>query len=435
MNAQQNKSTQDIQDMPLALRMRPRSLEEFIGQKHILGPDKLLRRLIDSDRITSIILYGPSGTGKSALASIISAITKAEFMSIHAASASVKEVKTILDLARKKKKFSQVKTILFVDEIHRFNKSQQDVFINDVESGNIILIGATTYNPFFYVIPALISRSHIFEFKPHNRDDLYSLLMRAIEDKEQGFGNIPIICDRQALEHLCLMSDGDARRALNSLEVGILTTAPKVDGKIYFTLDVAQESIQKKIVRYDRDGDDHYDTISAFIKSMRGSDPDAALHWLAQMIYAGEDPRFIARRILICASEDVGNADPQAIVIANAAYQAAEVLGMPEARIPLAQATVYIACAPKSNAAYIGLERATEDVKNDTQTEVPQHLKDASYKSAKLLNRGQGYQYAHQGKNHYVKQEYFKQNKKYYFPTDLGYEKKIKEWLKTLKQE
>ncbi|MFH1061519.1 MAG: replication-associated recombination protein A [Candidatus Omnitrophota bacterium] len=421
-------------DAPLALRMCPKTLNDFVGQKHLLAEGKLLRRLIDSDRIRSLILYGASGTGKSALSFLISTITHSAFVSVHAAVAGVKEVKAELAMAKKLKTATGKKTILFIDEIHRFNKAQQDILLNDVEMGNVILIGATTHNPFFYIIPALVSRSHIFEFKPHTQDDLFLILKRAITDKQTGFGNMLLIVEDQALKHLCLYSDGDARRALNALEVGILTTPESADQKIHFTLEVAQESIQKKIVRYDRNGDEHYDTISAFIKSMRGTDPDAALYWLAKMIYAGEDPRFIARRILICASEDVGNADPRALEIANAAFQAVEVLGMPEARIPLAQATVYIACAPKSNAAYIGLETALKDVENYLSQEVPAHLKDASYKGAETLDRGKDYKYAHDGENHYVKQEYLAQNKTYYEPTSIGYEKKIKEWLDYLKK-
>jgi putative ATPase len=399
-----------------------------------LDQGKLLRRLIDSDRISSLILYGPSGTGKSALSYLISTITDSEFRSLHAAQAGVKQVKMELAQAAKLKKTTSRKTILFIDEIHRFSKSQQDVLLNDVETGNIVLIGATTHNPFFYIIPALVSRSHIFEFKPHTEEDLLSILKRSIKDQQNGLGKMKIIADDDALKFLCHYSDGDARRALNSLEIGILTTPASDDGRIHFDLDVAQESIQKKIVRYDRDGDDHYDTISAFIKSMRGTDPDAALYWLAKMIYAGEDPRFIARRILICASEDVGNADPRALQVANAAFSAVEVLGMPEARIPLAQATVYIACAPKSNASYIGLERALKDVTSQHTQEVPQHLKDSSYKSAKIFDRGKGYQYAHEHEEHYVKQKYAPKSKQYYIPGTLGYEKKIKEWLEYLKK-
>ncbi|MBU2063371.1 MAG: replication-associated recombination protein A [Candidatus Omnitrophica bacterium] len=427
-------SAGNIQDTPLANRMRPRNLEEFTGQQHILGKDKLLRRLIDSDRISSIMLYGSPGTGKSALGFIISNITHAYFETIYATSSGVADVKKAIQQAKIRKNTLGQKTILFIDEIHRFNKAQQDVLINDVESGNIILIGATTHNPFFYIIPALISRSHVFEFKPHTKEDLLVILKNALSDEERGLGKIGVAADEAALEHLCQASDGDARRALNALEVAALTTPPDKAGKVRITKEVAQESIQKKIVRYDHDGDDHYDVISAFIKSMRGTDPDAALYWLAKMLYAGEDPRFIARRIIICAAEDVGNADPQALVVAVAAFNAAELVGMPEARIPLAQAAVYVACAPKSNAAYLGIEKATKDVDKNTAQEVPQHLKDASYLGAQTLGRGSDYKYAHEYTQHYVKQKYMDNFNKYYFPTEMGFEKKIKEWLLQLKK-
>ncbi len=429
------KQKSDFDSLPLAIRMRPQSLCEFVGQKHILSKGKLLRRLIDSDRISSLILYGVPGTGKSALAYIISHLTNSQFVSITATFSSVNELKKIIQTARKRKSMLAQRTILFIDEIHRFNKAQQDVLIHDVEFGNIVLIGATTHNPFFYIIPALISRSHIFEFKPHSEQDLLFIIKRAISEKERGLGKIPINADLGALKFLCRASDGDARRALNALEVGVLTTPADDNGKLNFTKEVAEESIQKKIVRYDRDEDDHYDTISAFIKSMRGSDPDSAIYWLAKMLYAGEDPRFIARRIVICAAEDVGNADPHAVVLANAVYQAVEFVGMPEARILLAQAVTYVASAPKSNASYLAIEAATEDLKNETSEEVPEHLKDASYKSAKKLGRGEGYEYAHNFKDHYVKQIYTKKRKKFYQPTNMGYEKTIKAWLAYLKKE
>ncbi len=418
---------------PLALKMRPRNLDEFVGQEHVLGQGKLLRRLIESHRISSLILYGPSGTGKSALGYIISKLTNSEFDSVHAAAAGVKEVKEKLLTARKLKKSRNIRTILFVDEIHRFNKAQQDVFLDDVELGNIILIGATTHNPFFYIVPALISRSHVFEFKPHTPENILSIVRSALKDKEKGLGALCVEAEKEALEHICLMSNGDARRALNALEVGVLTIEPDINGKIYFSKKIAEESIQKRIVCYDKDEDKHYDVISAFIKSMRGTDPDAALYWMAKMLYAGEDPRFIARRILICASEDVGNADPQALVLANAAFQAVEVLGMPESRIILGQAAVYVACAPKSNAAYLGVEKALHDIANAPNQDVPDHLKDASYKSAKKLAHGLDYKYAHDFENHFVLQEYMKIQKKYYQPSNMGYEKKIKAWLEYLK--
>ncbi len=418
---------------PLALKMRPQNLDEFVGQDHVLGSGKLLRRLIESERISSLILYGPSGTGKSALGYIISKLTNSQFDSIHAAAAGVKEVKEKLSAAKKLKKSRNIRTILFVDEIHRFNKAQQDVFLDDVELGNIILIGATTHNPFFYIVPALLSRSHVFEFKPHSELNILAILKAALSDKERGMGDSGVEVEKGALEHISRISNGDARRALNALEIGVLTIEADEDKKIYFSNKVAEESIQKRIIRYDKDEDDHYDVISAFIKSMRGTDPDAALYWLAKMIYAGEDPRFIARRILICASEDVGNADPQALVLANAAFKAVEVLGMPEGRIVLAQAAVYVACAPKSNAAYLGIEKASNDIANETSQEVPDHLKDASYKGAKKLEHGLEYKYAHDFENHFVLQEYMRKKKKYYQPTSMGYEKKIKAWLEYLR--
>jgi len=420
-------------DAPLALRMRPENLDEFVGQKHILGEGKLLRRLIDSDKISSLILYGPSGSGKSALGFIISRMTNSFFQSLHAAASGVKEVKQKLLEAKMRRLQTSRRTILFIDEIHRFNKAQQDTLIDDVELGNIILIGATTHNPFFYIVPALISRSSIFEFKPLSADDILVILKRAVQNREHGFGDTLVDVDAESLRYLAGVSDGDARRALNALEIGVLTTEKDKAGVAHFTKKVAAESIQKRIVRYDRDGDFHYDTISAFIKSMRGSDPDAALYWLGKMIYAGEDPRFIARRILICAAEDVGNADPQALVLANATFQAVEVLGMPEGRIPLAQAAVYVACAPKSNAAYMALEKALTAIKDEAEEDVPNHLKDASYKNAEKLGRGEGYKYAHEFEKHYaIKQKYLNKKVKYYQPTNMGYEKKIKAWLEYL---
>ncbi len=419
--------------MPLAVRMRPRTLEEFAGQGHILGEGKLLKRAIQADRITSLILYGPPGCGKTTLAYVVSNVTGSHFSRINATTSNVQEMRTIIAQAKKKRAIDGKRTILFIDEIHRFNKAQQDVLMPDVEEGNPILIGATVSNPFFSIVAPLISRSQVFELKPLSIDDLKIVLKRAIADKERGFGKKKIKIHDAALEHIASRSDGDARRAMNALEVGVLTTKAK-KGTIDFDLVTAEESIQKKAVLYDKNEDGHYDTISAFIKSMRGSDPDAALYWLAKMIYAGEDPRFIARRIVICAAEDVGNADPQAIVVANAALQVSEFIGMPEARIPLAQATVYIATAPKSNAAYLGIERALKDVEMGRTMEVPVHLRDASYKGAKRLGHGQGYKYAHDHENHFVEQEYIPDKKKYYIPTAIGYEKKIGQWLKDLEK-
>ncbi|MDP3790452.1 MAG: replication-associated recombination protein A [Candidatus Omnitrophota bacterium] len=418
---------------PLAMRMRPKSLDDFTGQEHILGEGRLLRRLIESDKISSLILYGPPGCGKTTLALIISEKTKSHFERINAASNNVADMRKIIDAAKKRESIGGRRTILLVDEIHRFNKAQQDVLMPDVEAGNPVMIGTTTHNPFFYVNAALLSRSQVFEFKKLSESDILKLIKKTVSDKTIGLGAMPIVMDDQATAFLAKISEGDARRALSALEIGALTTAPDKDKKIRFTLKIAEESIQKKAVVYDKDEDGHYDTISAFIKSMRGSDPDAVLYWLAKMIYAGEDPRFIARRIIICASEDVGNADPQALVIAAAALQSVEFVGMPEARIPLAQAAVYVACAPKSNAAYLGIESALKDVEQGKVLEVPDHLKDATMDS-EAFGHGKDYKYAHDFEDHYVKQEYKPSDKVYYIPTDIGHEKKIKEWLAKLKQ-
>jgi len=405
---------------PLAIRQRPEDLTGFIGQQHILGKDKLLRRAIDADRLSSVILYGPPGCGKTALAYVIARQTKAYFESLNATCSNVAEIRKVIDAAKKRLQVNGQRTILFLDEIHRFNKAQQDVLMPDVEEGNLVLIGATTHNPFFSIVSALLSRSLVFELKRLEEEDILTILKNALP-------KIKIKVDQEALKFLSRISDGDARRALNALEIGSLTSK-------HYTLKVAEESIQKKAVVYDKDEDGHYDTISAFIKSMRGSDPDAALYWLAKMIYAGEDPRFIARRIVICAAEDVGNADPQALLVANAALQVSEFVGMPEARIPLAQATVYIASAPKSNAAYMGIEKALEDVEAGRTLEVPVHLKDASYPGAKELGHGNGYKYSHSYDKHYVEQEYIPCEKQYYIPTNIGFEKKIRDWLSTLRQ-
>ena len=420
------------EDEPLAVRARPRTLDDFIGQEDILGKDKLLRRLIESDKVTSVILYGPPGCGKTTIALIISERTKSYFERINAASNNVADIRKIIDIAKKRLSLDGKRTILLIDEIHRFNKAQQDVLMPDVEAGNPILIGTTTHNPFFYVNAALLSRSQVFEFKKLSDEDVIAILKHALADKANGLGKIPVKMDEDALKHLAKVSEGDARRGLQALEVGALTTPAGKDKAAHFTMKIAEESIQKKAVLYDKDEDGHYDTISAFIKSMRGSDPDAALYWLAKMIYAGEDGRFIARRIVICAAEDVGNADPQALVIANAAMQVAEFVGMPEARIPLAQAAVYVACAPKSNAAYLGIEAALKDVEEGRVFDVPDHLKDAHLDSEEF-GHGKGYKYAHDYKDHYVKQEYKPSAKTYYIPTEMGYEAKIKKWLENLK--
>ena len=427
------KEGKDPALFPLAARMRPRSLSEFAGQKHILSEGKLLKRSIEAGSLSSLIFYGPPGCGKTALAYIITKTKDFHFFRINAVSSNVAEIRKILNAVQKSIKLDGKKTILFIDEIHRFNKAQQDVLMPDVEEGNPILIGTTTHNPFFSIISALLSRSLVFEFKPLEEKDITLILKNSASDKEKGLGKLNLKFEKGALEHIAKLSDGDARRALNALEVGAITTKPAKNGVIDFTFKVAEESIQKKAVIYDHDEDGHYDTASAFIKSMRGSDPDAALYWLAKMLYAGEDPRFIARRIVICAAEDVGNADPHALIMANAALQISEFVGLPEARIPLAQAVVYIACAPKSNAAYMGIENATKDIEKGRTQEVPDHLKDASYAGAKKLGHGEDYKYAHDYDKHYVKQDYVIKGKKYYFPTEIGYEKKIKEWLKNLR--
>ena len=402
-------------DQPLAYRMCPVSLDEYVGQIHILGPGKLLRRAIESDRITSIIVYGPPGTGKTALARIIAAKTKAHFEWLNAAAIGLDEIRKVIQQA-KSRRIKGMKTIVFLDEIHRFNKLQQDALLPDVEDGNITLISATVENPFFYVNSALLSRSQIFELKPLSEEDILTVLHNALKDKDRGLGNLDILADENALKHIAKMSDGDARKALSALEVAALTTPPDDRSRrIHITIEIAEESIQKKAIVYDKKGDQHYDTISAFIKSMRGSDPDAAVYYLAKMIYAGEDPRFIARRIVICASEDVGNADPMALIIATSALRAAEFIGMPEARIPLAQATIYVAQAPKSNAGYKAIEAALKDVSTEETMEVPDHLKDSHYPGAKKLGHGNGYKYPHDYGG-YVEQEYLKKKKKYYNP-------------------
>jgi putative ATPase len=399
---------------PLAYRMCPRSIGEYAGQEHIIGEGKLLRRAIEADRITSIILYGPPGTGKTSLARVIAAKTNARFEWLNAATAGLDDLRKVMQSARARKG-KGVRTILFLDEIHRFNKLQQDALLPDVEEGNITLIAATVENPFFYVNSALLSRSQIFELKPLDQEALMKVLRGALEDRERGLGGMALVADEEALELIARMSDGDARKALSALEIAALTTVHNSEGTIRITLSVAEESIQRKAVVYDKKGDQHYDTISAFIKSMRGSDPDAAIYYLAKMLYAGEDPRFIARRIVICASEDVGDADPMALLVATAALRAVEFVGMPEARIPLAQAVIYIAGAPKSNAAYRAIEAALEDIRNEQTLEVPDHLKDSHYRGAEKLGHGKGYKYPHDYGGR-VEQEYLPGKKKYYNP-------------------
>ena len=421
---------------PLAVRMRPRQLEGFVGQEHLVGPGKLLRRAIEADRLTSVILYGPPGTGKTTLAHVIAARTRAHVEQLNATAAGVAELREAIARARERVRLDGRRTILFIDEIHRFNRAQQDVLMPDVESGNPILIGSTTFNPFFALLSALLSRSLVCELKPLGKAEILVILKRALEDTERGLGGMAVRADDAALSHLAEVCDGDARRALNALEVASLTTPKGKDGASRLTLAAVEESIQKKAVVYDQHDDAHYDTISAFIKSMRGSDPDATLYWLAKMLYAGEDPRFIARRIVICAAEDVGNADPQGLVVATAAMQASEFVGLPECRIPLAQAAVYVACAPKSNAAYLGIEQAMKDVEEGRTLEVPTHLKDAHYQGAKRLGHGAGYKYAHEYPGHHVEQAYLPEGtgRTYYRPTDLGFEKTIKAWLRQLKR-
>ena len=411
---------------PLAARMRPRSLDEYVGQQHILGPGKLLRRAIESDRLTSIILYGPPGVGKTSLAQIIASTTRSHFERLSGAESSVADIRRVAAAATLRRRTSGGRTILFIDEIHRFNKAQQDVLLPDVESGNVRLIGATTHNPFFYVNSPLVSRSQIFQLEPLSREDLVKLMNRALDDSERGFGKLKIEADRPALEFLAEVSDGDARRCLNALEIAILTTPPDEGGVIHLDRSVAEQSIQKKAVVYDADETEHYDTISAFIKSMRGSDPDAALYWLAKMLYAGEDIRFIARRIVIAASEDVGMADPNALVVAVAAQQAVEFVGLPEARIPLAHAAIYVATAPKSNRAYEGFNRAMEDVQQGRILAVPKYLRGTG---SKLLGEGAGYKYAHDFEGGYVPQAYLPEGRIYYEPTEIGFERRVKERL------
>ncbi|MFA5148374.1 MAG: replication-associated recombination protein A [Candidatus Omnitrophota bacterium] len=427
----EKKKRQSYKAEPLSARMRPRGLKEFVGQSHIIGEGKLLSRAIEADTITSLILYGPPGTGKTTLAHVVSNATKSEFVQLNATTSNVQELRKEIESAKQRRSLYGRKTILFIDEIHRFNKAQQDVLMPDVEAGSVVLIGATTYNPFFSIVAPLISRSLVFELKALGEADITTILYNALKDKERGLGNMPIKAEKQAIEFLAKLSEGDARRSLNALELAALTTPASKEGAVNITLKVAEECIQKKAVVYDKDEDGHYDTISAFIKSMRGSDPDAALYWLAKMLYAGEDPRFIARRIVICAAEDVGLADPQAIVVANAAFQISEFVGLPEARIPLAEAAVYIACAPKSNSAYLGIEKALKDVEEGRVMEVPAHLKDASM-DGKELGHGKGYKYAHDFEGHFVEQEYIPKKAVYYEPGETGFEKQLKERIETL---
>ena len=423
-------------ESPLANRMRPKTLEEVVGQQHIIGKDKLLYRAIRADKLSSVIFYGPPGTGKTTLAKVIAGATKAEFVSINATAAGKKDMEAVVEQAKNSLGMYGRRTILFIDEIHRFNKGQQDYLLPFVEDGTIILIGATTENPYFEVNGALLSRSVIFELKSLDKEDIRILLRRAVTEEERGMGAYHAVLEPDAEDFLADISNGDARAALTAIELGVLTTERSEDGKIHITLDVAQECIQKRAVRYDKMGDQHYDTISAFIKSIRGSDPDAAVYYLARMLYAGEDIRFIARRMMISASEDVGNADPNALNVAVSAALAVERIGMPEARIILAQAATYLASAPKSNASYLAVDRATECMKQTMTAPVPVHLQDAHYKGSEKLGHGLGYLYAHNYPNHYVEQQYLPDALKdevFYEPTEIGYEKQIKEHLQFLR--
>ena len=422
-------------EAPLASRLRPTTLEEVVGQQHIIGKDKLLYRAIKADKLSSIIFYGPPGTGKTTLAKVIAHTTSADFKQINATVAGKKDMEDVIKKAQDLKGMYQKKTILFVDEIHRFNKGQQDYLLPFVEDGTIILIGATTENPYFEVNSALISRSSIFELKPLSKEDIKKLLERAVYDVEKGMGSYGAVIDEEALDFLADVAGGDARSALNAVELGILTTERSTDDKIHITIDVAAECIQKRVMNYDKTGDNHYDTISAFIKSMRGSDPDAAVYYLAKMLYAGEDIKFIARRIMICAAEDVGNADPMALTVAVSASQAIERIGMPEAQIILSQAAIYVATAPKSNSAVNAIFEAMDNVKK-MKTTVPSYLQDAHYGGAANMGRGIGYKYAHDYPNHYVEQQYLPdeiKDERFYHPSDNGHEKDIKEWMNFLK--
>ena len=424
-------------ESPLAARMRPRTIDEVVGQEHILAKDKLLYRAIAADKLSSLILYGPPGTGKTTIARVIANSTSAEFTSINATVAGKKDMEEVVKRAKDTFGMYGKRTILFIDEIHRFNKSQQDYLLPFVEDGTLILIGATTENPYFEVNGALVSRSIIFELKPLGQAQVEDLIRRAVTDEERGMGAYKAVIDDDAVSFLADIAGGDARKALNAVELGVMTTPRSEDGLIHVTLEVAQECIQQRAVRYDKDGDNHYDTISAFIKSMRGSDPDAAVYYLARMLYAGESVTFIARRIMICASEDVGNADPMALVVATNASLAVERIGMPEAQIILSQAATYVASAPKSNAAYVAVSDAMAEVGATGNLPIPSHLQDAHYKSAAKLGHGTGYKYAHDYPKHYVEQQYLPyelNGKEFYSPSGNGYEAKIRDHMKWLKE-
>ncbi|MDE6748195.1 MAG: replication-associated recombination protein A [Lachnospiraceae bacterium] len=430
------RNTNMDKESPLAARLRPATLDEVVGQQHIIGKDKLLYRAIMADKLSSIIFYGPPGTGKTTLAKVIANTTSAEFTQINATVAGKKDMEAVVEQAKNTSGMYGKKTILFIDEIHRFNKGQQDYLLPFVEDGTIILIGATTENPYFEVNGALISRSIVFELKPLSREDIKVLINRAVYDKEKGMGAYDAVIDEDAVDFLADLSGGDARHALNAVELGVMTTNRSEDGKIHITTEVAQECIQKRVLRYDKTGDNHYDTISAFIKSMRGSDPDAAVYYLGRMLYAGESVTFIARRIMICAAEDVGNADPNALTVAVSASLAVERIGMPEAQIILAQAAAYVACAPKSNSSCNAIFEAMNEIEKSGNLPIPTHLQDAHYKGAAKLGHGTGYKYAHDYPNHYVEQQYLPyelNGKEFYRPSGNGYEVKIKEHMKRIK--
>ncbi len=418
-----------IPDAPLATRMRPRTLAEYVGQRHILGAGKLLRRAIEADRISSILLYGPPGVGKTSLAQVIAASTRSRFERLSGVEGSVADIRRVVAQAANRLQNSGQRTILFIDEIHRFNKAQQDVLLPDVESGLLRLIGATTHNPFFYINSPLVSRSQIFQLEPLSIEDLVALMRTALLDKERGLGGLRVQLDDEAATHLAKVSDGDARKCLNALEIAARTTPPDSTGLVHITLSAAEESIQRKAVVYDADGDAHYDTISAFIKCLRGCDPDAALYWLAKMLHAGEDIRFIARRLIICASEDVGMADSNALVVTTAAQQAVEFVGLPEAQLILAHATIYVATAPKSNRCTVAIGKASAEVREGRTLAVPKHLRDSHYKGARKLGHGEGYKYSHDYDGAYVPQAYLPEGRIYYEPTENGMEKRVKERL------
>lgn len=430
-----NYEGQISDNAPLAMRMRPRTIEEFVGQSHIIAKGKLLYRLIEADKLSSVVFYGPPGTGKTSLAKIIANRTNAAFYELNAVTSGKKEIIEVLEKAKSNLGVYNKKSILFIDEIHRFNKAQQDALLPSVEKGLVTLIGATTENPYFEINSPLLSRSTVFEFVHLSSEDIREVVLKAINDRERGYGVMKIRCDDNALIHLSEVANGDVRRALNALELGILTVDKDKEGFIHIDLETAQECIQKRAVQYDKNGDNHYDTISAFIKSIRGSDPDAALYWMAKMICAGEDPKFIARRIVISASEDIGNAEPLALTVAMAAAEAVQFIGMPEARINLAQAVVFLACAPKSNASYLAVDAAIEAVKHTSNSAVPAHLQDTHYSGSEKLGRGLTYEYPHDYPGHHVPQQYLPDDllgTHFYEPTDLGHEHKMKEYLKKI---